>query len=102
MRVFFCWLLMCSAALAWASDKEAVTYIDPVEWDKWQWRADRAEKQLTRGEWAKADKAARNLARDVIAARPRWCRGRRSRTAWSRPRCGDARGGGATEGDAQG
>ena len=66
MRVLICSLLMCMATVAWASKEEAVTYIDPVEWDKWQWRADRAEHQLSKGEWAKADKAARNLARDII------------------------------------
>jgi hypothetical protein len=66
MRMFLCSLLMCSAALASTSNQDAVTYIDPVEWDKWQWRADRAEKQLSKGEWAKADKSARALGRDII------------------------------------
>lgn len=66
MRMIICTLLIWSAALANASNEDLVTHIDPVEWDKWEWRANRAEKQLSKGEWAKADKAARSLGRDII------------------------------------
>lgn len=66
MRMIICCLLVWSTALASAPLNDEVTYIDPVEWEKWEWRAARAEKQLSKGQWAKADKAARSLGRDII------------------------------------
>lgn len=66
MKTLICSLLLCSTAIASTSIQEAVNYIDPVDWEKWQWRADRIEKKLSKGEWAKADKAARALGRDII------------------------------------
>lgn len=66
MRMIICCLLLSSSAFASVSTHDAVTYIDPVELKKWEWRADRAEKHLSKGLWVKADKAARGLGRDII------------------------------------
>lgn len=59
-------LVIGAAVLAAASDQGGVTYVDPGHLEKWQLRLDRAEGQLVKRQWSKADKLARTAAEDIV------------------------------------
>lgn len=66
MKSILSCLVISTAVLAAASDQDVVTYVDPVHIEKWQWRLDRAEGQLIKRQWSKADKVARTTAEDIV------------------------------------
>jgi hypothetical protein len=66
MKVIFTCLLLYSANVMAITEQEFVSYVDPAQIDKWEWRLSRAEKALDASDWLKAEKIARTTGEDII------------------------------------